>query len=116
MKKKHSEKVRGVKALFKKINKNGSLSRAKENFLEIAGIPSYMQKNMTRISMYGNKNICIEQYDSIVDYFNHYIKIKCFELYVIVEGKDLNVSEISSDDLIITGEIDSISYKKMGGK
>ena len=99
---------------FKNIKKNQGISRAKEEFFKITDIPVYIQKDLTRMSIYGNNNVFIEQYESVSDYFSHYIKIVCKNMYVIIEGKDLSIKEISNTDLIINGMIDSISYKKVG--
>ena len=113
--KKHNKEKSSVKKLFRNVYDKTGISKVRQHFFEITDMPAYMEKGTSRMSVYDNKNVYIEQYSNVVDYFSHYIKIKCENLYIIIEGKELNIAEISNEDLIITGNIDSISYKKIGG-
>ncbi len=109
---KHNINKNKFKTVMSNIKKKNTFSHAKERFLEIVDMPKYLQKNNTRITIINSSNILIEQYESVADYFSHYIRIKCFNLDVMIEGKDLNIDEINKDELIITGTIDSLRYKK----
>lgn len=109
---KHNLGKHNFRSIMSNIKNHKTFSRAKEKFFELTDIPLYMQKNVSRITIIGASNIFIEQYESVIDYFNHYIRIKCFDIEVIVEGKNLNIDEINKDELIIKGDIDSLRYKK----
>lgn len=113
--KKHSKEKSGIRKIIKNVYNRTGISKIRQHFFEITDMPAYMSKGTSRMSIYDNKNVYIEQYTNVVDYFSHYIRIKCETLYIIIEGKELNIAEISNEDLIITGSIDSISYKKIGG-
>ncbi len=108
----HRKAKSNFRSILSNIKKKSTFSRAREKFFEITDIPLYMQKNTTRITIINSCNIFVEQYESVADYFSHYIRIKCFGTDVIIEGKDLNIDEITKDELIIKGNIDSIRYKK----
>ena len=108
---KHKKEKRNIKTIFKKISNNKVISKAKEQFLELADMPIYLEKSVSRITILDNTNLFIEQYLSIVDYFSHYIKIRCDKFDIILEGKELNITEINKEELIVKGKIDSISYK-----
>lgn len=108
----HRKAKSNFRNVLSNIKKKSAFSRAREKFFEIADMPLYMQKKTTRITIINSYNIFIEQYESVADYFSHYIRIKCFEFEVIIEGKELNIDEITKDELIIKGSIDSIRYKR----
>ena len=109
----HPKKIE-IKRMLGGLRKKEGISKAREDFFKLTDIPSYMQKEITRMSMYGNSKVYIEQYENVLDYYTHYIRIKCKNMYVVVEGKELIIAEITDTDLIINGKIDSISYKKVG--
>lgn len=108
----HKKEKQHTSKILRKVFKTTKLSKAKESFLEIADMPTYLQKNVTRITVIGNASLLIEQYNNILDYFNHYIRIKCMDFDLIVEGSELNIDEINNEELIIKGTILSMSYKK----
>ena len=109
---KHKKEKKGVNSILKTIKKHTGLSNAKQRFLELTDIPLYLQKEVSRITIINNNNVLIEQYESVADYFNHYIRIKCTCFDLIIEGKELNIDEINKEELIIKGHIDSLRYKK----
>ena len=109
--KKHRKEKRRIISIFKNLDNNKVISKAKEQFLEMADMPIYLEKTVTRATILNNSNIFIEQYLSIIDYFSNYIKIRCEKFDIIIEGKDLNIDEINKEDLIIKGNIYSINYK-----
>lgn len=98
------------KKLLKKINFKSKVSIAKEKFLEKLNLPDELVYNYAKITMIENKEILIEGYNNIVDYYDNYIKIQTKNIYVILDGKNLHINEINDTELLISGEISNVGY------
>lgn len=102
-------KRQGIRML-KKIDFKSKVSIAKEKFLEKLNLPDELVYNYTKITMIENKEILIEGYNNIVDYYDNYIKIQTENMYIILDGKNLNINEINDTELLISGDISNIGY------
>lgn len=105
----NSRKKEGEK-LFKKIDFKSKVSIAKEKFLEKLNLPDELVYNYAKITMIENKEILIEGYNNIVDYYDNYIKIQTKNVYVILDGKNLHINEINDTELLISGDISNVGY------
>lgn|SRR5574344_309510 len=104
------------KKWYKKMSKDFSIrkgfSEAKERFSEFLELPQEVVSKSTKITAIENKNILIEGYKQILDYYDDYIKIKANNIDILIDGKDLDIKEITDFDLIIEGNIYSVNYQK----
>lgn len=82
--------------------KRNSIREKIEKALEM---PLELLKNIPRVTLIGNENVLIENYKSIVEYEKNIIRVSN---NVCILGEELNVSELSAEELIITGKIKSI--------
>ncbi len=82
--------------------KKNSIREKIEKALEM---PLELLKNIPRVTLIGNENVLIENYKSIVEYEKNIIRVSN---NVCILGEELNVSELSAEELIITGKIKSI--------
>lgn len=98
------------KKIFKKINFKNKVSVAKEKFLEKLNLPDELVYNYAKITMIENKEILIEGSNNIVDYYDNYIKIQTKNVYIILDGKNLNINEINDNELLISGNITNVGY------
>ncbi|MBO5477061.1 MAG: YabP/YqfC family sporulation protein [Clostridia bacterium] len=98
------------KKFLKKINFKNKISAAKEKFLEKLNVPDELAHNLTKITMIENKEILIEGYNNIVDYYDNYIKIQSKNIYIVLDGSNLNINEINDSELLISGNISNIGY------
>lgn len=96
--------------IFKQIDFKKGVSKAKEKFLEKLDMPSDITYNLTKITMLENKELFIEGKNSIVDYYDNYIKIQTEKVYVILDGKNLKIDEINDYELLISGDILNVGY------
>ena len=60
--------------------------------------------------MIENKELLIEGYNSIVDYYENYIKIQTKNVYITLDGSNLNINEINDSELLISGNISNVGY------
>ena len=59
----------------------------------------------------GNNNILIEGYKQIIDYYDDYIKIRANNMDILIDGKNLDIKEITDFELVVEGDIYSINYQ-----
>ncbi|MDF2865864.1 MAG: yqfC [Clostridia bacterium] len=86
-------------------------SKFREVFSEMVDIPDDVTYNSSKITMIDNKNVLIEGYKNVVDYHLHYIKIRGNNIEIVIDGKNLDIKEITDEDLVITGIIYSVNFK-----
>ena len=82
----------------------------KEKFLEKLNLPDELVYNYAKITMIENKEILIEGSNNIVDYYDNYIKIQTKNVYIILDGRNLNINEINDNELLISGIITNVGY------
>ncbi|CCY71264.1 sporulation protein YqfC [Clostridium sp. CAG:921] len=110
IKKKEKKKwYKNIKNEMKIKNKVVSMKEKVSTFLEL---PKEVIQNSTKITIIEDENILIEGYKKIVDYYDNYIKIKANNMYVVIDGTNLDIEEITDFELVISGKIYSINYKK----
>ena len=95
------------------LNEKGSklFSKAKEVFSVVTNIPDYVVDKVTKITMINN-NLLIEGYKAVDEYNENYIKITAIDMEIVIDGKDLDISEINDEDIIIKGKIYSLNFRK----
>ena len=54
----------------------------------------------------------IENYKVILEYQDFYIRINTYIGIININGFNLKLSEMTSDDIMISGDIDSIDFEK----
>ena len=98
------------KKLFKKINFKSKISEVKERFIETLELPKELSSDFSRITMIENSQILIEGKNNIVDYYDNYIKIQTKNVYIILDGKNLKINEITDEEVLISGEIGNVGF------
>jgi sporulation protein YqfC len=73
-------------------------------------LPSDVLVGAPIITAFGRNEICIENYKSILEYNDNFIKILSKIGSIIIEGKNLKISYFTNDEMKITGLVHSISY------
>ncbi len=84
----------------------------KEKISTFLELPKEVIENATKITVIEDQSILIEGYKKIVDYYDNYIKIRANNMYVVIDGSNLDIQEITDFELVIEGKIYSINYKK----
>ena len=81
------------------------------DFLEM---PEELVGNNTKITLVDDKYLYLEGKNQIVDYYDHYIKIKTKKVMITLDGRKMEIKEIGDNELVIEGELLNISYNKWG--
>lgn len=84
------------------------VKKSKEKFLELIDMPIELLENTYRITIIGKQSILIEKYSSILEYDENLIRTSCG---VTVEGTNLNIEEISDNEIFITGNLLNIELE-----
>ena len=92
-----------------KNNKKSKLSRL-DKVLEM---PKEISSNEPKITILGFNQMLIENYKAILDYQDIYIRIKTYIGIVNINGFNLKLSEMTSDDIMISGDIETVDFEKI---
>jgi sporulation protein YqfC len=94
-------------------NKKGSEKskvKIKEKVTEILELPKEVVLNIPKITMFGCKDILIENYKGIIEYNNEKIRVNTGSGIIKIIGNNLNIREITSEDILVNGIIDSLEF------
>lgn len=80
----------------------------KEKLQVALELPAELLMNSYRITIIDNLNILVENYKSIIEYESYIIRLSCG---VSILGDNLNVLEISSDEIIVGGKLMNIEFE-----
>ena len=77
-------------------------------FLEI---PQEISTNIPKLTIVGFQKILIENYKAILEYQDFYIRINTYIGILNINGYELCLEEMTTDDLLIIGKIESIDFE-----
>lgn len=79
-------------------------------FLEM---PDEIVSNTPKITVLGFEEILIENYKSILEYQDFFIRINTHIGIININGFELKMDEMTVDDIMIKGKIESIDFEKI---
>lgn len=85
---------------FKKINK-------------LLEMPDEIYSNETKITIMGFNQMIIENYKGILEYQDFFVRINTYTGIININGFNLLLNEMTQDDIMVTGKIESIDYESM---
>lgn len=89
-------------------------NKRKENILDrILEVPREIVTNETKLTIAGFKQMLVENYKVILEYQDIYIRIKTYTGIININGFNLKLGEMTEDDIMITGDIETIDYEKI---
>lgn len=87
-----------------KNNKQSKLNRLLE-------IPQEIYSNIPKVTIVGFEQMLIENYKAILEYQDFYIRLSTEIGILNINGFELDLKEMTTDDLLITGKIDSLDFE-----
>lgn len=90
-------------------NKRNKKEKILDRLLEM---PEEISKQETKITILGFKKILLENYINILEYQEFYIRIKISIGIININGFNMVLEEMNSDDILVLGDIDSIDFEK----
>ena len=79
----------------------------------ILEVPKEISTNEPKITIAGFKKMLIENYKGILEYQDIYIRVKTYIGIVNINGFNLRLGEMTSDDIVITGDIETVDFEKL---
>lgn len=76
-------------------------------------MPSEITSSVPKITNLGFKKMMIENYKNILEYQDLFIRINTSIGIININGIGMKMEEMTKDDIIIEGEIDSIDFEKI---
>lgn len=93
---------------MRKTKKQKKQSRI-DKFLEI---PKEISSEEPKIILTGFSELIIENYKGILEYQDFYIRISTYIGIININGYELDLNEMTTDDILVTGKIETIDLEK----
>ena len=88
--------------------------RAKQTRLDrLLEVPEEVSSQNSKITIQDFSKMLIENYKSILEYQDIYIRIKMYSGIVNITGTNLKLEDMTTDDIVINGDIDSVDFEKI---
>ena len=84
----------------------------KEKFAEMLDLPKEIVLNIPKVTIVGNKDMMIENYKGVMEYEDTRIRVNTGTGVVKVTGARLLIREITSEDIIISGDVHALEFIK----
>ncbi len=78
---------------------------------EFLEMPEEITTNKPKITILGFEELVIENYKNILEYEEIFIKINTHIGAININGFGLKLIQMNKDDIMITGQIDSIDFE-----
>ena len=92
-----------------KKKKNGRFSNKIDEILEV---PREISSVSPKVTIIGFDEILIENYKGILEYEEFYIKINTAIGNININGFNLNLEQVTEDDISVQGKIESIDIER----
>ncbi len=79
---------------------------------KLFGVPEEVYGDTPKVTIVGFNKMLIENYKCILEYQDFFIRIKVATGLININGFNLLMNEMTEDDLIITGMIESVDFEK----
>lgn len=79
----------------------------------ILEMPEEIVNSELKLTILGFKKMLIENYKAILEYQDFFIRISTDIGIINVNGFNLKLNEMTSDDIMVVGDIDSIDFEKI---
>lgn len=96
--------------MYIRLKANKSIDSIKEKMAQILEMPKEIVLDLPKIIIIGDSELSIENYKGILEYESDVIRVKTIEKIVKVEGKNLEITVITDEEVQITGTISDIKF------
>ena len=76
-------------------------------------IPEEVSSSIPKLTNLGFKRMLVEHYKNILEYQDIFIRINTSIGIINISGFDLKMEEMTKDDIVIEGKIDSIDFEEL---
>ncbi|MBO5478397.1 MAG: sporulation protein YqfC [Clostridia bacterium] len=86
-------------------------TRRKTKIIRMLELPEEVVSNKPKLTLVGFNELLIENYKAILEYEDFYIKINTHIGAININGFNLRLKEMTEDDIMVLGSIDSIEFE-----
>ena len=79
---------------------------------EVLEMPVEITSDLPKITISGFEEVMIENFIGILEYEEFFIRIKTYIGNVIINGFNMKLNQLNSEDIMIQGMISNISFEK----
>lgn len=88
-------------------------NRAIQKINDVLEMPKEISTNEPKLTIIGFQELLIENYKNILEYEEFYIKINTYIGCININGFNLKLNQMNSEDILITGKIETIDFESM---
>lgn len=85
---------------------------AMSKMTEFLEIPKEISSNQPKITVIGFDELAIENYKGILEYEDLYVKINTHIGTINISGINLNLKQMTDENILVNGKIDSIEIER----
>ena len=94
--------------------KRNKTKRKKEKILDrLLEVPEEVANRETKLTILGFKKMLVENYKAILEYQDFFIRISTKLGIININGFNLKLNDMTSDDIMVIGDIDSVDFEKI---
>lgn len=93
--------------------KKASKKKAQNKLDRILDLPIEVSTNEPKVTIISFEKLLVENYKGILEYDENMIKIGTYIGIINIVGRDMTLNEMTSDDVMVKGEIDSIDFESI---
>ena len=80
---------------------------------KVLEVPRELSKGEIKVTIIGFDEMLIENYKGILEYEEFYIKIKTEIGNINISGFNLNLQQVTEDDILVKGKIEGIDIERL---
>ena len=80
---------------------------------KILEMPKEISSAEPKITIMGFNQMLIENYKGILEYQDFFARINTYTGIVNINGYNLSLTEMTTDDIMVTGKIESVDFERM---
>lgn len=92
--------------------KEKNKKRKQNRFAELLEIPEEISSQKPKLTLIGFEELLVENYKNIIEYQDFYVRLNTHMGLININGFELKLNEMTNDDILITGKIESIDFEK----
>lgn len=94
-------------------NKNRKRNNRLNKINKLLELPEEVITDKPKLTIVGFEEILIENYKAILEYEDYYIKINTHIGAININGFNLRLKEMTGDDIMVLGSIDSMDFEQI---
>ena len=88
----------------------------RERIAEMTEIPKDFMMNMPRVTILGNREICVDNYKGLLMYSDELVKLLTTNKIISIKGENLLITRILEDMIFVGGNILSVEFSSKNKK